>query len=221
MRQTVRSPLFSLMAMIAIILTGCMADEVGGVYMITTEVDSLYSVAEQKADITFNAGGDWTARTSDSWLEVSPQTGKGGRNMVTVRTTEQNRTKQLRKAQVIITSDGKSRAIPVIQRSDYALFDAPEYQIGPEGGEVILSFSTNVPKGVLYISYFKYNWYSIEDAEEKTRAEGWNGKVKPITVMPNDSTATRSAKFTLGFYDDMKRFLILDSTCIRQMGVVP
>ncbi len=221
MRQTVQRHLLPLTAIIAVLLTACMADEVGGVYMITKETDTLHAVADQKAELTFNAGGEWTASTADSWLEITPQNGDGGRNTITVRTTEQNRTKQLRKTLVMISSDGKSQAVPVIQRSDFALFDTLSYQVGPEGDEVILSFTTNVPKGELYISYVKYGWFSIESNEEKTRAGEWSGKVKPITVMPNESTEERSAKFVLGFYDERKNFMVLDSTWIHQKGAVP
>ena len=221
MRQTVQRHLLPLTAIIAVLLTACMADEVGGVYMITKETDTLHAVADQKAELTFNAGGEWTASTADSWLEITPQNGDGGRNTITVRTTEQNRTKQLRKTLVMVSSDGKSQAVPVIQRSDFAFFDTLSYQVGPEGDEVILSFTTNVPKGELYISYVKYGWFSIESNEEKTRAGEWSGKVKPITVMPNESTEERSAKFVLGFYDERKNFMVLDSTWIHQKGAVP
>lgn len=221
MRQTVQRHLLLLTAVIAVLLTACMADEVGGVYMITKETDTLHAVADQKAELTFNAGGEWTASTADSWLEITPQNGDGGRNTITVRTTEQNRTKQLRKTLVMISSDGKSQAVPVIQRNDFAFFDTLSYQVGSEGDEVILSFTTNVPKGELYISYVKYGWFSIESNEEKTRAGEWSGKVKPITVMPNESTEERSAKFVLGFYDERKNFMVLDSTWIHQKGAVP
>lgn len=198
------------------LFVSCIADEVGGVYVITEEADTLHAVADQMADIMFNAGGEWTAKTSDSWLEVSPESGNSGRNIITVRSTEQNRTKQLRRAQVIITSDGKSQAVQVVQRDDYALFDARNYQVEADGGEVNMAFTTNVKKGVLYISYYNYNWYSMADAEEKTRAVEWSGKVKPITVMPNETAEARSAKFTLGIYDEKKKFMALDSTWIRQ-----
>ena len=221
MHQKVKRHPIIIMAMIATLLAACMADEVGGVYMISEEVDSLHAVADQKAEITFNAGGNWTARASDSWLEVSPQTGNGGRNTLTIRTTKQNRTKQPRQTQVIISSDGRSQAIPVIQRGDYALFDTLSYLVGAEGGEVTLRFTTNVPKGDLYVSYLKYNWYFIENNEGNTRAaDEWSGRVKTITVLPNDSTEARSAIFVLGFYNEMKNFMVLDSAIIRQAGAL-
>ena len=202
--------------LLAVVLTGCIADEVGGVYVITEETDTLHAIANQTADMMFNAGGTWTAKASDSWLKVSPETGNGGRNIITVRSTEQNRTKQLRKAQVIITSDGKSKAIQVVQRDDYALFDSREYLVDAAGGEVNITFATNVEKGKLYISYFKLGWCTMAEAEEKTRAEEWNGNVRPITVLPNETTEARSTRFVLGIYDEKKNFMALDSVWIRQ-----
>jgi hypothetical protein len=202
--------------LVGLVFVGCIADEVGGVYIITDRVDTLHAVADQRAEITFNAGGDWTATTSDAWLEVSPQSGSGGRNMIMVRSTQANHTKQLRKCEVIIISDGKRKAIEVVQRDDYAFFDVKEYQVGAEGGVVNITFTTNVESGKLYISYVKYNWYTIGDSASTTRAEAWDGKIKPITVRPNEKPEPRSAKFVLGIYNEHKNFMPLDSTWIRQ-----
>ena len=211
--------LFFALTLTVFLFISCIADEVGGVYLITEEVDTLHVVADQTADIMFNAGGKWTARTSENWLEISPESGEGGRNGITVRTTEQNRTKQLRRAQVIITSDGKSKTVQIVQRDDFAFFDSCEYVVGPEGRDVDITFSTNVEKGTLYISYYKLNWCFMADTEEKTRAEEWSGKVKPITVLPNETSEARSTKFTLGIYDEKKNFMAMDSTWIRQEGI--
>jgi len=207
------------MVLIATLLIGCITDEVGGVYLITKEADTLHAVADQKTDIMFNAGGEWTAKALDNWLVVSPETGNEGRNIITVRSTKQNCTKQLRKAQVIITSDGKSKTIEVVQRDDYAFFDTNEYVLNADGGEINMPFTTNVEKGKLYIAYYKLNWCFIADAEDKTRTEEWSGSVKHITVMPNETTEARSTKFTLGIYDEKKNFMALDSTWIRQEGI--
>jgi hypothetical protein len=216
---TTQRHLLLIAAFLAAILTGCIADEVGGIYMVSERVDTLHAVADQKADILFNAGGMWTAKASDSWLEVSPETGNGGRNIITVRSKDQNLTKQPRKTQVTITSDGKSKIIQVVQRGDFALFDSHEYVVDPAGGEVNMTFTTNISKGELYVSYLKLEWISIEDAEEKTRAEEWGGKIKPITVTPNEASEDRAAKFILGIYDERKIFMALDSTWIRQKGL--
>ena len=209
---------FALMFLI-FLFTSCIADEVGGIYMISERVDTLHAVADQKADILFNAGGIWTAKASDNWLEVSPETGDGGRQIITVRSKEQNYTKQPRKTQVTITSDGKSKTIQVVQRGDFALFGSHEYVVDPTGGEVNMTFTTNVAKGELYVSYLKLEWLSIADAEEKTRAEEWSGKIKPIIVIPNETSESRAAKFILGIYDERKIFMALDSTWIRQEGL--
>lgn len=215
---TTQRHLLFIAAFLAAILTGCIADEVGGIYMVSERVDTLHAVADQKADILFNAGGMWTAKASDSWLEVSPETGNGGRNIITVRSIDQNLTKQPRKTQVTITSDGKSKIIQVVQRGDFALFDSHEYLVGADGGEVNLTFTTNMPKGKLYISYLRYTWFSIGDGDN-TRAEEWDGRIKPVTVTPNEASEGRAAKFILGIYDERKIFMALDSTWIRQEGL--
>ena len=211
--------LFFVLLLVGLHLAGCIADEVGGVYMLTDRTDTLQAVADQQANIEFNASGEWTARTTDTWLEVAPQSGPKGRNIIQVRSTQANRTRQLRKGEVIVSSDGKSKAVEVVQRDDYALFGANQYLVGPEGGEVNISFSTNVESGHLYISYVKYNWYSIGDSSSATRSDSWDGKIKPIMVSPNENPEPRSARFVLGIYDKRKVFLPLDSTWIHQGGI--
>ena len=204
--------------LLAELLSGCLADEVGGVYMVTEKVDTLQAVADQKADILFYAGGTWTAKSTDNWLEITPETGNGGRNMVTVRSKEPNHTRELRKTQVIIMSDGKSKTIEVVQRDEFALFKESEYIVEPEGGEVNIGFTTNVERGRLYVSYLKFDWYSIADAPKKTRVEVWDGQIRSLTVQPNNTPEPRSAKFILGIYDERKIFMPLDSTWVRQKG---
>ncbi len=74
-------------------LTGCVSDEVGGVYLVSQEPETMYPVPNHFMEILFQAGGDWTASTSTDWLEVTPDHGSGGRNSVTLRTAAANRTK--------------------------------------------------------------------------------------------------------------------------------
>ena len=205
---------------LSLTLVGCFADEVGGVYVITEPTDTLMAVANQKTNIIFNASGEWTAQTTDQWLGLKPSTGKGGKNIVTVSTTAANLTKQLRRGEVIITSDGKSQTVEILQRDDYAQFDSLEYVVEEAGGEVNIGFETNVERGRLYLGYTKFEWYAFKDSVESTRSESWDGKVETVIVTPNNIGTARAALFMLGIYDKHKNFVALDSTWIRQKGTL-
>ena len=90
------------------------------------------------------------------------------------------------------------------------------YEIGPEGGGVDMSFETNIERGTLLLSYVKLDWVKMPEEKAKTRVDGWKGKVKTITILPNDTPVERSAPFMLGIYDDNKDFMPLDTAWVRQ-----
>ena len=104
----------------------------------------------------------------------------------------------------------------VVQLNEYALFDPKVYEIGPEGSGVDMSFETNIERGTLLLSYMKYDWIKMPEEKAKTRVDGWKGKVKTITILPNDTPVERSAPFMLGIYDDNKEFMPLDTAWVRQ-----
>jgi hypothetical protein len=141
-------------------LTGCVSDEVGGVYLVSQEPESMYPVANHYVEILFQAGGDWTASTSTDWLEVTPSQGSGGRNAVTLRTTSANKTKAERSALLTIVSDGKRESMTIRQSGDYAVFDQDEYVVDAAGGPLTLTFTSNMDRNNLYVSYQKLDWIS-------------------------------------------------------------
>ncbi len=196
-------------------LIGC-ADEIGGVYLVDGQESKLHAGTDQVATVFFTAGGAWTATPKVDWLDVLPQSGEGGRNSLSVVTTLPNRTKQERKGQVVIASGGKEQTVEVVQLNEYALFDPKVYEIGPEGGGVDMSFETNIERGTLLLSYVKLDWVKMPEEKAKTRVDGWKGKVKTITILPNDTPVERSAPFMLGIYDDNKDFMPLDTAWVRQ-----
>ena len=204
------------LVLLAVMLVGCIADEVGGIYIVSGETDELYSVANQMTTTYFNAGGKWTAVPSVDWLAVSPSSGEAGKNAIVITTTLPNHTMQERTGTVVITSGGKSETVSVRQRNEYAFFDQKEYVVDSAGGEVQMGFTSNIEKGKLMISYLRLNWFVMSDSKSGTRGEVWNGKVKPITILANPTDKERSAPFVLGFYDDKKKLLGLDTAWVHQ-----
>jgi len=216
MMKTGRSAMIALAIGLMAILAGC-ADEVGGVYVTMEASDSLQAIKGQATAAAFIASGEWTAKPEVDWLRVEPNRGSAGRQIISIISTAQNRTRADRTGYVSISSDGKQQLIAVHQRGDYALFDQKEYVVGPEGGEVNLTFDTNVERGKLMISYYRLDWIMLPQQGE-TRVGDWKGAVNHITVLPNDSVEERSTEFVLGFYNEKKYFLRLDTAVVRQLS---
>lgn len=199
-------------------LTGCVSDEVGGVYLVSQEPESMYPVANHYVEILFQAGGDWTASTSMDWLEVTPSQGSGGRNAVTLRTTSANRTKAERSALLTIVSDGKQESMTIRQSGDYAVFDQDEYVVDAAGGPLTLTFTSNMDRNNLYVSYQKLDWISWSEPVGETRTD-WLGRMRELTVSPNPSEDERQAIFVLSTYSRRQELMGLDTTRVRQLGV--
>lgn len=199
-------------------LTGCVSDEVGGVYLVSQEPESMYPVANHYVEILFQAGGDWTASTSTDWLEVTPSQGSGGRNAVTLRTTSANKTKAERSALLTIVSDGKRESMTIRQSGDYAVFDQDEYVVDAAGGPLTLTFTSNMDRNNLYVSYQKLDWISWSEPNGETRTD-WLGRMRELTVSPNPSEDERQAIFVLSTYSRRQELMGLDTTRVRQLGV--
>ena len=199
-------------------LTGCVSDEVGGVYLVSQEPESMYPVANHYVEILFQAGGDWTASTSTDWLEVTPSQGSGGRNAVTLRSTSANKTKAERSALLTIVSDGKRESMTIRQSGDYAVFDQDEYVVDAAGGPLTLTFTSNMDRNNLYVSYQKLDWISWSEPVGETRTD-WLGRMRELTVSPNPSEDERQAIFVLSTYSRRQELMGLDTTRVRQLGV--
>ena len=178
----------------------------------------MYPVANHYVEILFQAGGDWTASTSTDWLEVTPSQGSGGRNAVTLRTTSANRTKAERSALLTIVSDGKRESMTIRQSGDYAVFDQDEYVVDAAGGPLTLTFTSNMDRSNLYVSYQKLDWISWSEPIGETRTD-WLGRMRELTVSPNPSEDERQAIFVLSTYSRRQELMGLDTTRVRQLGV--
>ena len=208
-------------ALLCIILSGCIADEVGGVYLLTEAVDDLPSAKDCGKEVFFQAGDTWEAWSSEAWLDIAPKEGKSGRNGIVIRTAQANHTKERRSATVTIASGGRQRQLTVWQRNDYALFDQKEYVVDAEGGKVQMTFSSNVSKDSLLIMYYPQEWFTFaEDSIKKTRVADWNGKVKTLQVLPNTKETERTAYFLLVLSGERRiDYQVLDTAWVRQPGM--
>ena len=210
----------AVVAGVILLLSGCIADEVGGIWMMTETVGEIPSSKDYIADVYFQAGDDWRAWSSDGWLSVTPTEGKSGHNGIRLRTMTANRTREHRKATVTIASGGKQETLTLWQRNDYALFDQREYTVDMNGGEVNMTFQSNIPKDSLLIMYMKLGWFAWNpDSLKGTRAANWQGKVNTIYVSPNTRGTERATYFMLVKTGERRiDYQMLDTVWVRQAG---
>lgn len=206
-------------ALLCLCLSGCFADEVGGVYLVSEDTEEMPSTKDFGTEVFFQAGDTWKAWSSASWLSIDPKEGKSGRNGIVMRTAEANHTKTRRVATVTIESGGKQQLLTVWQRNDYALFEPREYVVDAEGGKVNMTFSSNVSKDSLLIRYLPVSWLEWEDDSAKTRVADWNGKVKTLVAKPNPKETERIAYFVLVLTGERRMdYQVLDTAWVRQLG---
>lgn len=202
-----------------LLFVGCIADEVGGIYLVNADVDELPSSNDYSAEVFFQAGDNWRAWSSEAWLSVIPSEGKSGRNGIILRTATANRSRERRQATVTIESGGKQQTVTVWQRNDYALFDRRTYTVEAQGGEVNMTFESNVAKDSLLIMYLPSDWYAWDKDSLNTRAADWRGNIKTLYVKPNPSRMERSAYIMLVRKADRRiDYQVMDTTWVYQAG---
>jgi hypothetical protein len=203
-------------------LAGCAKDEVGGVSISSGETTEIYAVTNISQEVKFFAGDEWTASCSADWLTFSPKKGGEGSNVITVSTTSTNRTQSVRTAKLVISSGGKRSTVTIKQGNEYAVFDAEVFSFAPEGGELKITFKTNMGENdlSLYISSGMDEWIpELKKDQARTRASLREGKIKTLTVTPNTGVNPRTGAFFLAMKDKLGNPLMLDTLFIYQGGM--
>lgn len=99
--------------------------------------------------IAFNATTAWTAKSSQSWLTLSPASGQAGDATIKASAVK-NDTNDAREAKVTITAGTKSAVFTVMQSQLDALnVKVTELEVGAEGGTVEIPVSANVNYSVV------------------------------------------------------------------------
>lgn len=77
---------------------------------------SLNNATAATATYSFTANAEWAATSTESWVTISPASGKGGgKTQITLTTTSENDLLQSRKATIKIVSGGESITFDVVQ----------------------------------------------------------------------------------------------------------
>ncbi len=112
--KTIRILMMGLMVLLTPALLSCEREEPSVNFDVAT-LDMKAAGGSQTVNLTTNY--DWTATTSDPWLQVSPASGKKGTASLTVRADANDRS-TLRRGSVTITCRDLTRSISVNQQPD-------------------------------------------------------------------------------------------------------
>ena len=203
-------------------LTGCSDEGENGNAVTLTETSvELYSVVNCSNTVAMTSTGKWTARCSAGWLTFSPSSGEAGTHVITLSTTETNRTKAPRTAQLEVKAGNSRKVITVRQRDEYAVFDMEEVTMAAEGGTLDnLTFKTNVQPDdlVLYGSSDISEWITFIPATKALSRSVQTLRINPLTVKPNTGKSAREGAFIITMLDKNGEPLGLDTLWIHQDG---
>ena len=151
---------------------------------ITASTEPLvFGNAASSLEVTVTSEANWTATTSDSWIEVAPTSGTAGSSKLTVSVSPNPSVNQ-RTGYVILSVGGIQRIqIPVRQRGIYIEADKSELTFQAQGGTLDLSVQSNTTWEITSVP----SWLTVDPL----KGEG-DGKVK-FTAKENPNTANRSA----------------------------
>lgn len=206
--------------LLSVLLTGCTDDDSASniVMKTATEMTLLPTMGEQ-ATFEFEAPAAWTATTTASWLLLSPAKGDKGDASLVATAASTNRTGSPRRAQVNINIGTMHKSLTVTQSDEYAIFDKKTYTVEAEGGQVRMTFRSNITNtNDLLVTYLPVDWLSFE-GQDTTRAE-WKGTMATINVKPNSGRDRRAATFTLALpKGNNGAWVDLDTATIVQQGL--
>lgn len=120
--------------------------------------------------ISFDTNNDWTARASDSWIQVSPSQGSSGNNSVSV-TISENPTFDDRSGYVSVESSGQSARFDIKQSTKHGYqISETNFSIGSSGSSIRVPIQTNVDYTVSVDDKCK-SWLSITQTKALSSGE--------------------------------------------------
>lgn len=144
--------------------------------------------------IAFTSSDAWTAEVinsrADGWCTIEPTSGTAGNAKITVTTTA-NDTPDDRTASVVIKSGSASRTVQVSQKQKDAITaTSSRFEVGYEGGEVVIEVNANVAFGFeIDSSAQEWIWYHGTRAVETSTLVFY--------VATNDNGEKREGHITL------------------------
>ena len=100
--------------------------------------------------LTLTSNVDWTVAADDSWLTVSPESGKASKTPVTITYTyTQNEQIKNRSTYIVVTAYGLIKNVSLVQKGDPMAGAAPEVK----SGDVVQATNPLVEKFLTEVTY--------------------------------------------------------------------
>ncbi len=188
--------LLLLLVAVAVVFTGCETTGNGDIDQALVQILSgqqalnFGSDGTSKQDISFIALYDWSVSTSDSWINVSPSSGKAGQECLVTVTLDKNETYDSRSGKITIFVQGTGFDINVTQAQKNALIlSDTTIEIAQEGG----SFEIEVQHNIDYTVSIEEGCDWIQQATSRALT---SSKIN-FVASENDSNSSRSAVITV------------------------
>jgi len=131
--------------LVAALAVSCKKAPVEDQLTLSTPTSVTVPVEGDVASITFSSNVAWTAKSSESWLTVSPASGEAGDKITVKASALKNEGTDDRTAEVTITAGTKSAKVSVTQSQKDAMdVKTTEFEVAAEGGVVEVAISANV-----------------------------------------------------------------------------
>lgn len=203
-----------LLLCLCLFLTVSCEDEVEPRFSLETTGDVIIdSDIDSQSTVSFTSAREWTAKTDADWVSISPSSGSAGTAEITVTAQSENTTGDVRTAILTLTSGKLNKEITLQQfPADYVQVEQNNYNVALEGGDLVISYTTNVPEAKLKIYYTNSDWLT-QPAQTRTDSYTIN-----FTVLPNTSKTKRTAQVFFVKELDAER-QVLTTITITQLGV--
>lgn len=202
---------FSLLLIIlsSLLVASCSSNEddaSSSPFTVNTSEDKLVlaSEKESRVPLSFSVSENWQASVDVDWATVSPMTGAAGDNTVQIISKSLNNTGSVRQGTILLTSASGSKTIRFSQeKTDVVNLEKSEYNVGAEGGELSVKFSSNI-RGykVLVVSQAAApTWIkgkkdaNVAGDTSAGVGEGLEASEYQFTIAPNDTHESRSTTF--------------------------
>lgn len=152
----------------------------------TTETLTFENTAGE-ADVNITSEANWTASTSYSWINVSPENGEAGTSTIKISVSP-NTSVEERNGYVVLSIGNKERIqIPIKQRGIYIETDKSECNFDASTGTQTIQIRSNTSWQISNLP----TWISVD----KTNGSG-NAEIKVI-VEDNPNTTERDGEFLI------------------------
>ena len=174
--------------------------------------DDIVLTSEKGAQsfIRFSSELDWQAEVSADWLDVAPEAGGSGANVIVITALTENDTDKSREAVLTLTSGDASETITVRQEtSDYIRLEQDVYQVDAEGGILEIIFSTSMSTDELRI-LCDAPWLN-----QNNLSRAMTDYSIVLNVEPNPDTEARYARILFVKEDGMEQKILEEVTVIQ------